>query len=42
MYDKIKNPMTGRLVKTTSTLGKSIINNYINIIGGASQSKNVI
>lgn len=35
MYDKIKNPLTGRFVNTTSRLGQSIINNYINQLGGA-------
>jgi len=34
MYDKIKNPLTSRFVKTTSKLGQSIINNYINQLGG--------
>ena len=35
MYDKIKNPLTGRFVRTTSKLGKSIISNYINQLGGS-------
>ena len=34
MYGKIKNPLTGRFVKTTSRLGQSIIKSYINQLGG--------
>ena len=34
MYDKIKNPLTGRFVNTKSRLGKSIIKSYINQLGG--------
>jgi hypothetical protein len=32
MYNKIKNPSTGRFVNTNSNLGKTIINNYLNIL----------
>ena len=32
MYNKIKNPITGRFVNTNSKLGKIIINNYLNIL----------
>ena len=35
MYNKIKNPITGHFVNTNSKLGKSIIQNYINSVGGA-------
>jgi len=35
MYKKIINPLTGRKVSVNSRLGKKIIRNYINIIGGA-------
>ena len=42
MYDKIKNPLTGRFVKTSSRLGKSIINNYIRQLrGGSSQTMSI-
>mgnify|MGYP000412455306 CR=1 FL=1 len=35
MYNKIVNPITGRLVKIESKLGKQIINQYIiNLVGG--------
>lgn len=33
-YNRIRNPITGRLVKTTSKLGRNIIHNYINQLGG--------
>uniref|UniRef100_A0A6C0EIE7 Uncharacterized protein n=1 Tax=viral metagenome TaxID=1070528 RepID=A0A6C0EIE7_9ZZZZ len=33
-YSKIQNPKTGRFVKTTSKLGTSIIQAYINQLGG--------
>ena len=32
MYNKIKNPTTGRFVNINSKLGKTIINNYLNIL----------
>jgi hypothetical protein len=35
MYDKIKNPVTGRFVKTDSRLGQNIINGYLEMVGGA-------
>lgn len=41
MYDKIKNPLTGRFVKSTSRLGRSIINNYLNQLGGQNESAEV-
>lgn len=34
MFDKIKNPKTGRWVNTNSALGKKIINNYKNQVAG--------
>lgn len=34
MYNKIKNPISGRFVNTNSKLGISIIENYINQLGG--------
>ena len=34
MFDKIKNPKTERWVNTNSVLGKKIINNYKNQVGG--------
>ena len=34
MYDKIKNPITGRMIKINSKLGNEILNKYINMIGG--------
>merc|ERR1712127_472021 len=36
MYDYIVNPLTNRLVKTSGTLGKSILKNYINTLKGGS------
>ena len=38
MYKKIINPLTGRKVSVNSRLGKKIIRNYINIIGGATSA----
>ena len=38
MYSRIKNPQTNRFVNTNSTLGKRIINNYLNQVGKSSQS----
>lgn len=38
MYDKIINPNTGRYVKTSSKLGKQILNNYIKV-GGSNKSE---
>ena len=34
MYDKIQNPITGRMVQINSKLGNKILNKYINMIGG--------
>ena len=34
MYSRIKSPMTNRFVNINSTLGKRIINNYLNQLGG--------
>jgi hypothetical protein len=34
MYERIKNPMTNRYVAINSKLGKTILNNYINQLGG--------
>lgn len=34
MYNKIKNPITNRYVNINSTLGKTILNNYINTLNG--------
>ena len=34
MYDKIKNPITGKIVNINSKLGNRILNKYINMIGG--------
>lgn len=34
MYDKIKNPITNRYVNIHSKLGKNILKNYINQLGG--------
>ena len=33
-YNKIKNPITNRYVNINTKLGKFIINNYLNQIGG--------
>jgi len=35
MYDKITNPITGRNVDIKSNLGKQILKNYLNMIGGS-------
>ena len=35
MYNKIINPVTGRQVSIFGKLGKKILKNYINMIGGA-------
>ena len=41
MFDKIQNPQTGRWVKTTSSLGKKILNQYKNqVAGGNPNHKN--
>jgi hypothetical protein len=34
-YNKIINPLTGRKVNITSKLGKKILRNYLNQLGGA-------
>ena len=36
-YSRIKNPLTGRYVKTTSNLGNQIIQNYIYQLGGQNE-----
>ena len=38
MYDKIKNPLTNRFVNVNSHTGKSIIQNYINVLNGGAHS----
>ena len=38
MYNKIKNPLTNRFVNVESSLGKQIINNYIKVLYGGSNS----
>lgn len=38
MYDKILNQIPGRFVKTDGHLGQKIIKNYLNMIGGSSQT----
>lgn len=35
MYSKIKNPITNRFVNINSTLGKIIIDNYLNQLDGS-------
>ena len=35
MYDKITNPITGKNVNINSNLGKQILKNYLNMIGGS-------
>jgi len=40
MYNFIINPKTNRKVKLTSKLGKKILLNYINLVGGATKSTN--
>lgn len=43
MYDKIRNPTTGRNVDIKSNLGKQILKNYLNMIGGSkSKFKRVV
>ena len=37
MYDRILNPDTGRFVNTRGKLGKRIIKNYLNMLGGTTQ-----
>ena len=37
MYSRIKSPITNRFVNINSTLGKRIINNYLNQLGGSLQ-----
>ena len=39
MYNKIVNPRTGRLVSIYGRIGKQVIKNYLNYIGGAAQSR---
>ena len=34
MYKKIVNPLTGRLVNTNGIIGRKILQNYINQLGG--------
>ena len=40
MYSRIKNPQTNRFVNINSTLGKRIINNYLNQLGGTMENLN--
>ena len=37
MYDRILNPNTGIFVNTHGKLGKRIIKNYLNMLGGTKQ-----
>ena len=39
MYDKIKNPLTGRKVSVYSKIGQDIIRNYLVQSGGVSWFK---
>jgi hypothetical protein len=39
MYNKILNPMSGRMVLISSKLGKSILTNYLNQLGGSYKLK---
>ena len=46
-YNKIQNPSTGRMVNVNSKLGKSILNNYLNMMmvyqdGGMAKIKDTI
>ena len=40
MYSKITNPKTGRKVSINGKIGKRILSNYINIIGGSIKKTN--
>ena len=42
MYDKIKNPLTGRWVNTKGHLGKNILNKYTKQYGGSPKPKDIL
>ena len=42
MYNKIKNPVSGRFININSKLGKNIIKRYLSIIKGGSSTEEVL
>lgn len=42
MYNKIKNPISGRFISINSKLGKNIIKKYLSIISGGSSPEEVL